>query len=125
MLDDTLTQAHAALERAEWRAARDGFERALAERETAEALEGLSWAAWWLGDAEATLSARERAYRAHRAAGDPCGAARTAAWLASDLIDFRSEYAVANGWLERARRLVADRPACPEHGWILLVEASL
>ncbi|HEX6116021.1 MAG TPA: hypothetical protein VFY99_02905, partial [Solirubrobacterales bacterium] len=72
----------------------------LAEDESAEAAEGLSWTGWWLGDERLTMGARERAYRAYRAGGDPCGAARMAIWLASDSLDFRGADAIAAGWLE-------------------------
>ena len=37
--------------------------------ETPEAFEGLSWAAWWLDDAEAVFEAREHAYRLYKGAG--------------------------------------------------------
>ena len=49
-----------------WEAARAAFEAA---DETAEPLEGLSWAAWWLDDA-GRFDARERAYRRYREDGD-------------------------------------------------------
>jgi hypothetical protein len=49
----------------------------------------LSWAAWWLGDTEATVAARERAFRAYRQAGDSRNAAHIAVWLANDAIDFQ------------------------------------
>ncbi|MGH2714736.1 MAG: hypothetical protein ACRDM7_12775, partial [Thermoleophilaceae bacterium] len=74
----------AELAEAHWDAARACFEEALAAEETPEAFEGLSWAAWWLDDAEAVFEARERAYGLYRRAGDPAGAARMATWLASD-----------------------------------------
>ena len=48
------------------------------------AWEGLGWAAWWLADEELTIRARQNAFRAYRDAADPGGAARVAAWLASD-----------------------------------------
>ena len=56
-----------------WEAARASFEEALADEETPEAFEGLSWAAWWLDDAEAVFAARERAYRLYKKRGDACG----------------------------------------------------
>ena len=81
-----------------WEAARAAFEAA---DETAEALEGLSWAAWWLDDAETVFDARERAYRRYREDGDVAGAARMATWLAADELDFHGAAAVAQGWLQR------------------------
>jgi hypothetical protein len=78
----------------------------LAAGETPEAFEGLSWAAYCLDDEQLTFDSRERAYRLFRQRGDASSAARVAAWLATDSLDFRGEPAVANGWLERARRLL-------------------
>ncbi len=113
----------AALARAAWDEAREHLERAVAaEEDAAAAWEALGWAAWWQGDTERSFAARERAFRGYRQAGDPCSAARVAIWLANDAVDFRGEYAVAAGWLERAKRLLADRPNCFEHGWLLFFD---
>jgi ATP/maltotriose-dependent transcriptional regulator MalT len=117
-----LAAAQDALARGEWEAARDAF---AAAGETGEALEGLSWAAWWLGDEPLTFSARERAHRAHRAAGDSCSAARMAIWLASDHLDFRGDDAAASGWLDRASRLLSGLGQCAEQGWHALVKTDL
>jgi hypothetical protein len=62
---------------------------AVGVRETPEALEGLSWALWWLDDAEALFDARERAFRSYRDIGAAASAARMATWLAADHLDFR------------------------------------
>jgi DNA-binding NarL/FixJ family response regulator len=108
-----------------WDAARARFEAALREGESPEALEGLSWAAWWMDDAEAVLESRERAYRLYRARGDPAGAARMATWLAADQLDFRGAAAVASGWLGRARRLLHALEPGPERGWLAFHEGYL
>ena len=102
-----------------WEAARAAFAGA---EETAATLEGLSWAAWWLDDADAVFDARERAYRRYRANGDDAGAARMATWLASDELDFHGAAAVAGGWLQRARRLLEPLERGPEHGWLAFHE---
>jgi DNA-binding NarL/FixJ family response regulator len=107
-----------------WDDARAAFEVALAGGETPEALEGLSWAAWWLNDADVMFEARERAFRRYRQLGDRRGAARIALWLASDHLDFRGEEAIASGWRERARRLLDGLSECPEHGWLALIEGA-
>ncbi|HYP48981.1 MAG TPA: hypothetical protein VEQ61_10125, partial [Thermoleophilaceae bacterium] len=120
---DPLAAGGEALGRGAWEEAGESFRRALAAEESAEAWEGLSWAAWWLGDAE-TLPARESAYRAHRAAGDKRGAGRMAVWLANDSLDFRGDPATGTGWLERARRLLEEEPTGSEHGWLLLLEGA-
>ena len=107
------------LRAARWEAARAAFEAA---GESAEALEGLSWAAWWLDDAEAVFDARERAYRLYRQDGDAAGAGRMATWLAADQLDFHGAAAVASGWLQRARRLLQPLEPGPEHGWLAFHE---
>lgn len=103
---DPLVAGWGALQRARWDAAGLLFERALAAGETPEALEGLSWAAWWRDDADAVFEARERAYRLYRKRADAAGAARMATWLTVDQLDFRGAWAVASGWLRRAHRLL-------------------
>lgn len=112
----------ASLREGDWLAAREAFEEALAADETARALEGLSWAAWWLDDAGVVFAARERAYRRYRADGDAAAAARMATWLAADQLDFHGAAAVANGWLQRARRLLEPLDACADHGWLAFHE---
>jgi ATP/maltotriose-dependent transcriptional regulator MalT len=121
---DSLAAGADALRRGAWNEARERFEAAVAADESAEALEGLGWAGWWLHDAGLTIGARERAYRAFRAAGDPAGAGRVAAWLASDFLEFRGEDAVARGWLERSHRMLDDLPESEERGWLALNEGS-
>jgi LuxR family maltose regulon positive regulatory protein len=119
----TLRAGRAALARGAWAEARASFEAALGEEESAEALEGLSWAAWWLDDVDACFDARERAYRGYRAAGDLRGAARMALWLSDDYSEFRREEAVSGGWFQRAARLLEELPPAPEHGWLAVFEA--
>jgi DNA-binding CsgD family transcriptional regulator/tetratricopeptide (TPR) repeat protein len=119
-----LVAAREALDRGAWPEARELFEAALAEEESADAWEGLGWAGWWLSDEELTFRARERAYKAFRAAGDPLGAGRVALWIAADYREFRGEATVGQGWLERAHRLLDDLPECAEHGWLALTEVS-
>ena len=116
-----------ALARGEWEAARAIFAHLVAENVTPEALEGQSWAAWWLDDAQVVFESREHAYQLYKDAGSPESAARMAIWLGNDYIDFRGETAVSNGWIQAARRLLNDVPTAPEHGWlaVLLGEIKL
>jgi ATP/maltotriose-dependent transcriptional regulator MalT len=124
-LENPIAAGHDALAAGAWADAREAFQRALDRDATsAEAWEGLGWAAWWLADGPQTLEARERAYRAFRADGEPGAAARVAAWLASDFHEFRGEDAIASGWLERARRLLDGRPEDADYGWLCLHEGS-
>jgi DNA-binding CsgD family transcriptional regulator len=109
-----------ALGRGDWQAARLAFETSLRTEETPEALEGLGLAAWWLDLADVVFDVRERAYRIYRERDDCIGAARMAVWLAWDTAAFRGEQAIANGWLQRAHRLLQGRPDATEHAWLAL-----
>jgi DNA-binding NarL/FixJ family response regulator len=109
----------------EWAAARAAFAEALAQGETPEALEGASWAAWWLDDAEAVFATREGAYRLYRRHGEQESAARMATWLASDNLDFRGAATVAGGWLRRAERLLEGSEPGLEHGWLAFHEGYI
>jgi hypothetical protein len=118
---EELDAGWAALREGRWLHARACFE----QRADPEALEGLSWAAWWLDDRAAVFDARERAYHGYRAAGDPAGAARMATWLASDELDFHGAVAVAGGWLARGHRLLAPLAQGPDHGWLAFLDGYL
>ena len=128
MLDMPGTSAHTLeagwteLRAGRWSPARAFFEQAVVSDETPEALEGLSWAAWWLDDSDAVFDARERAYRLYKARGDRGSAARMATWLAADQLDFRGAAAVANGWLRRAHRLLDSLEPGADHGWLAFHE---
>ncbi|HEY6100834.1 MAG TPA: hypothetical protein VIW03_15460, partial [Anaeromyxobacter sp.] len=119
---DAIGEARGALARGAWELAREAFERALAEEETPEALEGLGLAAWWLDRGDRVFESRERAYALYRERGDRAAAARLAVWLAWDYSAFRGELAVSSGWLRRARRLLDGVPDSPEHAWLALRE---
>jgi ATP/maltotriose-dependent transcriptional regulator MalT len=122
---DPLAAGLVALRNAAWDEARACFEEAVSASESPEAWEGLSRAAWWQGDDAETLAARESAYRAYRQAGDVCGAARMAMWVASDHLDFRGDDAVASAWLRRGQALLDDHPLCAELGYIRLLDADI
>jgi LuxR family transcriptional regulator, maltose regulon positive regulatory protein len=114
-----------ALARGAWAEARTAFEETLRVREAPEALEGLGTAAWWLDSADLVFDSRERAYRLYLAREDRVAAARVAVWLAWDSWAFRGEHAVANGWLQRARRLLENHGHCAERAWLEVREGSL
>jgi DNA-binding CsgD family transcriptional regulator len=120
----SLVDGWAALARGAWQEAYALFQAELTESGSAGALEGLSWAAWWLNDADALFDARERAYHLYRSEGDLRGAARMATWLGTDHVDFRGEIAVAQGWLARARRLLEDVEPGLENGWLCVHEGE-
>lgn len=123
-MKDSLAAGGQALSRGDWTDARGQFEGALEAEKSGEAWEGLGWAGWWLADEELTFRARQNAFRAYRDAGDPASAARVAAWIAADFREFRGEEAVGQGWLERARRLLANVPEGADHGWLAVIECD-
>ncbi len=108
-----------------WSDARRGFLVALKEHESAEALEGVAKAAWWLGSRDAVFVARERAYRLYRQRGDSVSAARLAVHLAADHCCLRDARAVADGWLQRAQRLLDGLDATAEHAWLALWQGQV
>lgn len=121
---DRLVEGQEALGRGAWAEARACFEAAVAEGESAQALEGLAVAAWWLEDTPATIEARKRAYRLYRADGSAFGAARAAIGLVMDFF-FEGDPVVARGWMQRARRLLEGSEPSREHGWLAVWEAHL
>ena len=108
-----------------WQEARTAFESALRQGETAAALEGLGWAAWWLNDVPVTFDARERAYRWYRERGDSQAAGRMAVSLAADHLLRRGEHAVANGWFQRAHHLLDRLAPCPEQAMLGVWESYI
>jgi DNA-binding CsgD family transcriptional regulator len=113
-----------ALTGADWVTARDRFLEALELVESAEALEGLGTAAFFLDEAERAIEARERAYARYQVEGRAVDAARVATALAWDYRTVRGERALGDGWLARARRLLENREPTRELGWLALREAS-
>jgi LuxR family transcriptional regulator, maltose regulon positive regulatory protein len=134
MCERDLAEAHEAsllagdraLETGDWEQARDQFQSAREAVESPESLEGLGMAAWWLDDAPLLFSCRERAFKLFRDQDNALGAARMAIWLALDNHIFRRSPAIANGWLQRAQRLLEseDGPAF-EHCFIAFARGHI
>lgn len=120
----TSDEGWAALADGRWAEARACFERLLTEDEDPSYREGLGTAARWLLDEPAAVDSHTRAYRLHRRRGDHRGSARMAVQLAFHAYNFRSDLAVAVGWLERARHLLehVEGPS-PEAAWVALLGA--
>lgn len=122
--DDAEADAFAALARHDWQAASDRFGVLVADAPTAATWEGYATARWWLDDVGSAIDARERAFALRSSSGEVAEAAYDAAFLAWDHGAMRGATAVANGWLQRARRLVATLPPSGEQAWLALIEAS-
>src|SRR5688572_24492770 len=113
-----LESAELALSEGRWEDARGSFEAALAVEQTPKAEEGLAWASVWLNDGDGVIAAFDSAHRLYLERGDRRGAARVAVWLAWSYGSFRGQQAVAEGWWERARRLLEGLEPGPEHAWL-------
>ena len=122
---DAVTEGYEALLKGSWIQAKQAFERALRTGESPAGLEGYAQATRWLGEASASLDARERAFRAYREAGDAAGAARSAVWLAYDHVAFRGNSAVAKGWFSRAHWLLEGLEDSEERGWLAFFEGEV
>jgi class 3 adenylate cyclase len=85
----------------------------------------LADAALWTGRAVETIPTLERAYAAYVEEDNPVGAATAAILLAHYYSAAKNQPAVANGWLGRAKRLVADEPEGLVHGYLALEESLL
>lgn len=114
-----------ALKRGDWDGAIAAFESALALGMSAEAQEGRGTAGFVISDERLAFAGFERAYSLYREAGDRRGAARVAMFLANSAFEFRGEGAVANGWLQRAGRLLAGVAPAAEHAWLAIWMANL
>ena len=115
-----LATAHEALAAGDWSAARSRFVAELAQEESAEALLGLGTAEWWLEERSASLRHRERAYADFRRRPDPLQAALVALGLVPHYGAALGNLAAAQGWTNRAARLVEQFDLAPLRGWVLL-----
>ena len=112
-------QARAALRIGNATTARSAFEQVPA---TPEVLEGLAAASYVLFEYERGIEEFERAYAGYRAAEDGVGAARVARTLGYMHGTTSGDWAVAGGWIARAKTLLADLPGSSERGWVALTE---
>ena len=122
---DPGTDGRAALAQGAWSKARAAFAEALLAHETPETLEGLGMAAAWLDDAAVMFGYLPARLPPCIEDDDRRSAARVAIALAKDYFMFRGELAIANGWLQRARRILRGVTAGPELGWLAICQAHI
>jgi len=119
-----IEEGWAALNAGDAATARAAFERALAEVETGSGREGLGQALYLQRDYSGAIKQHERAYAAYRREGQTVAAARVArilAWITGNVL---GDWAVHNGWLARALRILAEvGEDAPEHGWVLIIKS--
>jgi DNA-binding CsgD family transcriptional regulator/tetratricopeptide (TPR) repeat protein len=117
---DALARGEEALRVGDWDGARAAFERALASGGDGAAHDGLGRALWWLGDLESALDHRERAYVGFREQGNTSAAVRIALWLSREYLEAVGNEPASNGWVARAKGLIAGSPPGLDHGWLKL-----
>ncbi len=124
-LDNALEAGRDAVRRHAWRDAFDLLTAAdQATSLSADDLEHLAQAAWWSGHADASISARERAFALYIEAGLPRRAALLALALAKGQFEQRAS-AIGTAWLHRAQRLLQDEPVGVEHGYLSRLQAVI
>jgi class 3 adenylate cyclase len=118
LIEDRVQQGRDAHRRHAWHEAFDLLREADSETPLSpDDLGLLAESAWFAGDPDAAIEARQRAHSGYLKQGDKCHAAEMALQLALDHFE-RLETAIGNGWLGRAKRLLEQTPdECAAHGW--------
>ena len=125
METDEVDRASAALASGDWEAARDLFLAILADASpSAEILDGLGRALWWLKDVPSAIEIRARAFGAYIEEGKNAQAARLAVWLSRELRNLLRADAAASGWLARAETAGEREGDSSVAGWISLARAE-
>ena len=104
--DDAIAAGRAALRIGDAERARAAFESV---PESPEVLEGLAAASYVLFEYPRAIDELERAYAGYRRAGDGAGAARVARTLGYLYGSTAGDWAVASGWISRAKTLLSRR----------------
>ncbi len=122
---DRLESARAAAEAGRWEEARAAFAASAAVAESADALDGLGRACWWLGDVRSAIRHRERAFTLLRQGGRDDEAAIVALDLCVWYLTNLENDAAAGGWLARAARAAERTTDLVVRGWLVLIGAYL
>jgi pentatricopeptide repeat protein len=125
MSNSPLQQSREAMANGQWKEARHLLEQQLPQNPSAEIFEELARACWWLNDFTALFDYRLKAYETSIQIGDKRGAARNAGWLGIDYLEIKGEFAIANGWFQRAANLLQDVDDCWELAFITLLRARV
>lgn len=119
---DPLRDAHDALDRHAWTEALDLFVRADDGSLSGADLEAMAEAAFFSARVDASVDARERAFKAYQSEGNVVKAAA----LALDLFEQYSNQgkpSIAAAWRRRGERLLDGVPESPAHGRLALIQA--
>ena len=119
---DKVAQGREALRAGDAVGARSAFEEAVTTGASGAALEGMSAASYVLMEFPRGIDEMERAHAAFRAEGDGPGAVRSARTLGYLHGSTTGDWAIASGWIARAKTLLVDQPDSTERGWVALTE---
>ncbi|MGE5797861.1 MAG: hypothetical protein ACM34N_13830, partial [Ignavibacteria bacterium] len=125
MENELLHQGRQALSAGECDKAKKLLTEEAAARESGELYEDLASACWWLNEASSVFEYRLKAYNLFLEKNDKYGASRIAGLIGLDYLDFKGEYAVANGWLRRAENLLEGLESSRELILIKIMKARL
>ena len=119
---DGVARGREALRAGDAVAARSAFEGVLTAGASGAALEGLSAASYVQLEFPRSIDEMERAHAVYRSKGDGPGAVRTARTLGYLHGTTAGDWAIASGWIARAKTLLVDQPDSSERGWVALTE---
>jgi len=114
-----------ALQSGAWEQARASFEAVLSEADVPEANYGLANALWWLGEMQGMFEQYERAYAGFRQRSDHAHAAGVAMLISFHSCVHLANRALAEGWLNRAGRLIEEHDLESLHGDLALFQGCL
>ena len=121
--ESPLQAGRAAIGKHAWREALDLLTEAdKAEALTSDDLMSLGEAAWWQGQLEESIAAKERAYTGYSERGDRPKAAICALLIAQDY-SAKLAPAIGAGWFNRAERLLENEPESIAHGFLAFMNS--
>ena len=118
--NDLVARGRGALAVEDWATARSCFEDA---GDGAEALDGLGLALQMLGEYDAAIEVKARAFAAYRSSGRQAEAAVIARWTAFLHACVHGDIPAAGAWMARAESVLEGVDECAEHGWLALNRA--
>ena len=121
--ESPLQAGRAAIDKHAWREALDLLTKVdKAEGLAPDDLMGLGEAAWWQGQLEESIGAKERAYTGYSEMGDRPKAAICALLIAQDY-SAKLAPAIGAGWFSRAERLLENEPESAAHGFLAFMNS--
>lgn len=121
---DLLSSAHSALSQHAWMDSLRLFRAADAEGQlSGPDLEKLAEAAFFNGEGNLVIEAKERAFKAYLAAGDRARAAALAIDLCREYI-YKGRGSIGAAWLRRGERLLEGEPESYAHGYLALAHSE-